>query len=238
MKYLLKKSIRSKVFDRNEFTFGECDGDNLKNLEEVHHIIQNELSFPDNYIFDYIDIIDKADYDKRKVILSNLYSRIGFTVRPRINLSPLSNTLKKILQEFNSLNSKIYDAKVKVGYSFFDFNVMVSSKREFEKCICFEKSLFDLEVISTGEILERGLKNEFPTIKKLEENRRHHHDQYVTAIFNKGVLKSAYRNIDLIYWINHGFLISDRLKEAIEAADLDGVEIRKSPVHFTFADEE
>lgn len=238
MKYLLRSSVRSKIYDIDNFTFGECSGSRtLNDLDELHHKLENGLSLEEGFIFDYIDVIDKAEFDKREVVLSNFYNRIGFTIIPEFHLCPLSNTFKDILEDFKFLNSKFYDAKVKVGDSFYDFNVLVTPLREFYECINFEKSRFDLLKRRTGETLEKNIKNSFFDIKELEEDGRLRYDFSVKHKFNRGVLKSAYRNIDLIYWISHGFLISDRLKEAIEAADLDGVEIRKSPVHFTFADE-
>ncbi|MBB6463594.1 hypothetical protein [Flammeovirga kamogawensis] len=239
MKYLLRSSVRSKIYDIDNFTFGECSGSKtLNDLDQLHHKLENGLSLEEGFIFDYIDVIDKAEFDKREVVLSNFYNRIGFTIISKFKLSPLSITLRDILKGFKFLNSKFYDAKVKVRDSFYDFNVLVTPLREFYECINFEKSRFDLEITRTGEIVERDIKNDFSTLRELEENRTSQYNQSITALFQTGVLKSAYRNIDLIYWISHGFLISDRLKEAIEAADLDGVEIRKSPVHFTFADEE
>jgi len=53
--------------------------------------------------------------------------------------------------------------------------------------------------------------------------------------FERAVMLPEFRDVDMYYF--NGILISERLKNAIEAANLTGVKITECPIEFEFSDE-
>ncbi len=50
-------------------------------------------------------------------------------------------------------------------------------------------------------------------------------------------MRPEFRDLDMYYMDIYGIIISERLKEAIEAAHLTGVKIVECPLRFEFSDE-
>jgi hypothetical protein len=56
-------------------------------------------------------------------------------------------------------------------------------------------------------------------------------------IFDKAVMKPKFRDVDIYFLDTYQIVISDRLKLAIEEANLKGMKILPCPVEFQFSDE-
>ncbi|WP_299135507.1 hypothetical protein [uncultured Tenacibaculum sp.] len=142
---------------------------------------------------------------------------------------PISENMKLVLDKYNTLG-KFLKTKVLFNENFLNYYVFELSLDSFSSFVDFENSTFcewdELEKI--GKVSMK-IKNFSEVLKFRREN-----DWWGWG-FDKGVMKSGFKEVDCIDMpYPYGILISERLKNALEEAELTGFKITPFPVEFEY----
>lgn len=151
---------------------------------------------------------------------------------------PISKRFCNLLRQFNLQPLKIYEAEVLLNNQLFPFNVIHLPVDYYkEKLIDFEHSTFcnwngrRLKQLST----ENEKIESFEFLYPLKKEKK-----WRNAGFNKAVMKPEFAKLDLVITVIFSglmtILISERLKNAIEAAKLTGIKITECPIDFEISD--
>ncbi|MEY5047564.1 MAG: hypothetical protein RLZZ175_923 [Bacteroidota bacterium] len=137
---------------------------------------------------------------------------------------PISARFKEILEKFNIPNLKFYPGSViwkDIEYPYYVFHLLI---RQFDY-IDFSKSTFiqgNIDGQKDGELIVNG-NNMDEVTDKLDSP---------IWIFEKAIMKPEFETIDMTHLGVIGIVISERLKNAIEEANLTGVKITTCPIEF------
>ncbi len=144
----------------------------------------------------------------------------------------VSERFKDILQSFTFQECRWHDAHVLFDEKLVPFFVFQLNTNYNEYLINFEKSTFCnihyRKKIKLNDDHEKV--NKFDELYELEKDKG-----WNSAGFNRAVMKPKFRELDVLFTYHYHLLISERLKNAIEAANITGVKITECPVAFEIA---
>ena len=143
---------------------------------------------------------------------------------------PVSKKMKEVLEKFNLYPNQFYKAKVLFEEELYDYFVWQQFLDGFDKFVNFEKSTFcewdDMEKKGTNIL-------QFKNIEEIIDYELE--KEWWGWGFERAVMKPVFKEIDCMRMsYPYGALISERLKNALEAANLTGFEIVPFPVEFEY----
>ncbi len=146
---------------------------------------------------------------------------------------PTSEKLKNLMEEFNLPESQWYKAGILKKEKIISFYVLQLNIGEYKKLINFDESTFcDFNFAAMKKRNDAQIKvNKFEDLKLEREAQG-----WRTIGLNKAVMKPKFEHLDLFQTYDYGLLISERLKDAIEAAKITGVKITECPIEFEIAE--
>ncbi len=245
-RYILEKSITTKYNGKNCLT-PSLNAENVKdkdlfytnmflskeemkskrvdstlNREEIDKKIVKDWKF---------DYLEPEHYDDSKVnFICDYHSWVG-KQPDRVNGNPISQKMKEILEDFNIFpEKKFYNAKVLFQNKKYEYYIWEMNTDSFNTYVNFEHSTF-CEVNRDGELGDDTI-----MVKNIDELRNSRMEkEWRQWSFKKAVMKPEYKDIDcakLAY--PYITIISERLKNALEEANLTGFEIKPFPVEFEY----
>jgi hypothetical protein len=148
---------------------------------------------------------------------------------------PISETFRKLLLRFELPEHRFYPTKVLFEGTKYKFSILQVLMNTYIEFIDFQNTRFN-NLNLYGELLFE--KKDIKTFNNFEEMEEYY---LINWDFNwnyeKIVMKTIFRDIDLIYLPQLNEVVSERLKIAIEEAGITGVEFEELPIPIEFSDE-
>ena len=150
---------------------------------------------------------------------------------PKGIMYPVSPRFKEILEKFNLTEHRFYDANVIIQDEMLPFNVFhVFPLRYYgNSLIDFNHSTFcnfhPGKKVKLGD--EHVKASGFDELYAIRKERK-----WRSWGYNKAFVKPEFHNLDWIRTHTYGILISEELKNEIEAAGLTGAKITPCPIEF------
>ncbi|MDJ1492453.1 hypothetical protein QNI19_05895 [Cytophagaceae bacterium DM2B3-1] len=147
---------------------------------------------------------------------------------------PVSKQFKELLEQFAIPNTKFYEGSVLWNEKEYPYFVWHLLTEKYQQNIDFGKSSFGNynfirhKWMSDDEII---VEDYIDLIEKKEAL------DWRDWGFRRAVMKPEFRDIDAISIHRYGIVISERLKEAIESAQLTNVSITPCPIEFEISDQ-
>lgn len=234
-KYILKSggcSLPNRVYPA-------IHGKNVKNGSQIFQRIDLENKFIKKcFHFDYLSLKNLEepfmfDTPWKKVDLHNWISP-GLLDSGAISYG-ISPKLKKIFDQYNLTSSAFYEAKLMYENEKHDFWVWQIKENSYLSFINWEASTFtDWNMMRTRK---RGTKfytfySELDFLATSEGKFR--------LGFDKAIFRTSFKENDLCFFPRvfpaYTFIISERLKQAIESANIEGVVIKELPFEIEYSD--
>ncbi|WP_299710220.1 hypothetical protein [uncultured Tenacibaculum sp.] len=215
--------------DSRKMIIPSLDGEYVKNREEFFDIPGHANKvFEENKEFDYL-IPRYSDEYIEVEFLCDFHSWIG--EKPSFFSGiPISKRMKEIVEKFNLYPNKFYEAKVMFKGEYHEYYIWQFFLDGFNKFVDLENSTFC--EWKMGLKVDENIIN----VKSEKELRRTMmYNNWRGWGFERAVMKKEYKDIDaakLAY--PYGILISERLKNALERAELTGFKITSFPMKFEY----
>lgn len=150
--------------------------------------------------------------------------------KPRALVYPISPAFKDVLISFNIPEVRFYNGSVVWRGKREPYYVMHLLTRQFQYIDFANSSFVKCD-------FEGSKKSGTPAVKgsSMEEVSGKFGAESFT--FERAVMQPEFRELDMYHVDIYGMLIADRLKNAIESANLTGVKITECPIEFEFSDE-
>lgn len=229
-----------KSFKLGEEIIPEMNGKNVRNKDDF---FANNSFGPKKFCeqdieFDYLIpmYISEEMEDVTPSIISNYHGWWGESPWGGW-LKVISKELKELLEQFNLGVHKFYPAKVLHKDKYHEYYVLQIESGLSHPYIDFSKSRFNN--LSGGRVLDSE-KKEIRQFDSLDDVRAYAKVNWNSAVnwnYERAVVLPEFKKIDFIMWYRFGDLVSERLKTAIEAAGIKGVEFEELPIHIEFSDE-
>ena len=189
-----------------------------------------------NYEFDYLVPHDFGDPvpEEGPQIIVDYHTWLGESPVGAW-LMPVSVRFKNLLEAFNLTSSKFYTAKVLFGDVYHDYFVWQLLYDSYLEFMDFERTVFNnlnnFRKLKNPPLVTKS----FSSIDEVQNHARKNWKRKWN--FHKIVMKPKFKDIDLCTFPKLGEIVSERLKTAIEAAGITGVEFEECPVPIEFSDE-
>lgn len=190
----------------------------------------NQVSETD-WRFDYLTPVSIGD----EIEISHICDLHGWLREEPDNFFSyiVSQRLFEILNHFNLYPNKFYDAKVLFNEDIYQYFVWQLFMDGFDTFIDFDCTTFcEYEFDENQKI-----GNELVNVKNLRELRRVRREKgWEDWGFDRLVMKPGFKEMDCVWIDPLGIVISERLKNALEAVQppLTGLEILPCPVQFEY----
>ncbi len=155
--------------------------------------------------------------------------------KPKGELHPISKKFATLLQQYQLANHQFYPAQVLFENKLIPYEVFQLDITYYKQLVDYNHSTFarwglmNKKRLDSKDIFQ--VNNSTALDQLLKENAWN-------IGFNKAVMKAAFAQLDMVYILLFGIIISPRLKEAIETANLKGVKITTCPIEFEIATKE
>ena len=201
---------------------------------ESQYVLDRSVAYftqflPDNVSFNGMIPNYNGETRSKNKVKYNLCDMMSFIFNePKGIMYVISPKFKYLLDLFNLPHVKFYSGNIianEIVNHYYIFHILTKQYDyiDFEKSTFFKGNLF-LERISDTSVSGEN-------IEEIKEQVGHR------WIFNKAVMKSDYKDVDMYYLDSYQILISERLKNAIEKANLTGVKITPCPIEFHLSNE-
>jgi len=230
-------SDMAKGIERDEPVIPGMNGTNVKNRDSFFDTGEmGPCKFYDHdYEFDYLVPKAFGDPEPEAEIIADYHMWHGEHTPRGGTTSVVSAKFGDILKSFNLTASKFYRARVLFKGDFHPYYVWQVLQDEYKPYVDFELSEFNNLNFS------RKLKNmdlevrKFSSFDELHAYRKEHWKRKWN--YERLVMKPGFREIDFSMLPNLHFIVSERLKDALEEADLLGVGFAELPVEIEFSDD-
>ncbi|CAM1355945.1 hypothetical protein [Tenacibaculum halocynthiae] len=195
--------------------------------EIICSLLDGEKAFPGGTGYFFPRHIDEYREVTR---IEDYHGWIGACVNYSFNGPIVSKKMKKVLSRFNIYNSVFHKSKVIFKQNDYEYYVWELKGGGFDKYINFKNSTFcewkRNKKIGIDYVKAEGEEN-LNDIEYTKGWRRWG--------FERAVMKPEFKEIDCMAMpYPYGILISERLKNALEEAELTGFEITPFPVEFEY----
>lgn len=193
--------------------------------------------YDQDYKFDYLVPVEFGEVKEKPQIIVDLHMWIGLDIPFGGRFHPISKNFKELLENYKLQAHKFYDATVLFHDNYYPYYVWQVLSKKYQEYIDFDKTYYN------NLNSYRKLKHEELEVKQFssyDEMRKYSRSNWNRNWnYEKIVMKPSFRDIDYcyVYGLNGGDLISEKLKIAIEDAELTGIEFEKSPIPIEFSDE-
>ena len=204
--------------------FTRASGGTELNRKEIDKIIEKDWK---------LDYLEPEHLDDSEVEFICDYHGWISKQPDRLSGDPISKRMKKILEQFNLNTKAFYEAKVLFNNKYHDYFIWEQYTGGFDKYVDFEHSTF-CEKKFGGEFGDDIVRvKNYKELMAIENEK----DWFRGWLFKRAVMKPEFKEIDatiLAYpYIN---IISERLKYALEEANITGIEIKPFHVEFEYLD--
>ncbi|MDJ1482965.1 hypothetical protein QNI16_20855 [Cytophagaceae bacterium YF14B1] len=153
--------------------------------------------------------------------------------KPYAQVYSVSKRFKELLEKFTIPNTKFYEGSVvwnEKEYPYFVWHILTQqfSFVDFEKSLFCDTNYFSKDAIGT----EYYKVSDFSKLYPLKKEKK-----WDMWGFYRAVMKPEFREVDVYEMDYYGIVISERLKEAIESAQLTNVSITPCPIEFEISDQ-
>ena len=181
-----------------------------------------------DWVFDFL-LPMYSDEEERVDFICDFHEWTQY--KPNLNCNPVSERMKKVLDQHVLYPNKFYEAKVNFKNELRPYFIWQFFLDGFDRFVDFEHSRFcekDWEGELGTEIIKVNNLDELWDIR-MEKN-------WDDWGFHRAVMKPEYKKIDCAKMAYpYGIVISERLKNALEKeSDLNGFEIIPFPVEFEY----
>ncbi len=150
--------------------------------------------------------------------------------KPKGSIYPISKKMERLLKAHQLAAHRFYEAEVMYKNELIPYTVLQLDGNHYKNFINFNQSIF----CKWDEIDQERLSDE--TYKLSDKTALDNFiDKNLWVGFDKAVMQAEFEHIDMMYIDGYGIMISPRLKEAIEAANLKGIAITSCPIEFDIA---
>lgn len=150
---------------------------------------------------------------------------------------PISKSFKELLENFELLGHKFYEAWVMNNGVKHPYFVLQVYRNSYQKFIDFDKTIFN-NLSTSRDLGERTLNlKRFDSIEEVKRCAQEDWGSLAYWNYERLVMKSKFKEIDFVTFFKLGDLVSERLKLAIEEAGISGVEFKELPITIEFSDE-
>lgn len=212
-----------------QYVIPSLDGEYVKEKKKFFKLSEDANKIYDtDWEFDYLFPRYSDEYEEVE-FLCDFHSWIG--EKPSyFSGVPISKRMKEVVEKFNLYPNKFYKAKLLFKEEFHEYYIWQFFLDGFDKFVDLEYSTF----CEWDEMRKVG-KDVFKFNNERELQKTVMQKDWWDWGFNKAIMKPEYRKIDaakLAY--PYGILISERLKKALEEAELTGFKITPFPVEFEY----
>ncbi|KAB1159594.1 hypothetical protein F7018_04610 [Tenacibaculum aiptasiae] len=227
-RYILSFSSTLNINGINE-VIPDLDGSYVKNKEDFYNAsLDANIIYGEDWNFDYL--VPRHSYEYEVVnFICDFHDWIGD--KPSYFSGVIiSNEMKRIIEKFNLYPNKFYPAKVLFKGEYLEYFVWQFFLNGFDEFVDLDNSTFCewKRGVKVGDVEVK--------VENIEELMDYEDDnEWWSWGFKRAVMKEKYKNIDaakLAY--PYGILISERLKNALEEAELTGFKITPFPVEFEY----
>ena len=188
-----------------------------------------------DYEFDYLIPIEVGENENEPQIIVDFHRWTGLEIPRGGVFYPISEKFKLLLKSYNLPKHKFYKARVLFKGEFHTYFVWHLLYNNYFEYLDSNKTRYNNLNYS------RKLKQETLEIKQFNSPKER--SDYSNKNWNYSwnyeqlVMKPSFRELDYCYVTQLGGLVSERLKEAIEAAGLTGIRFEPLPIPIEFSDE-
>ncbi|NME71017.1 hypothetical protein [Flammeovirga aprica] len=233
--YKLKKKIHH---DNSEVkAYGSLSGSSVIGKELFYGSCKESKGnkfLSGNINFNYITPFLISDFDNREILLSD-YTKLEWGP-DKCNIFIFSEKLYDIIVRFNLIEHRIFDGKVLLGEDLIDVKCLQFLSGSIENYFDFKYSTF--KVTNLDNINKCNIKNSHQTLNELLSEYSKKYDDFFMWEFDRSIMKPSFRKIDMFYNGGNEFYISERLKNALESATLESLQITECPINFEYSDEQ
>ena len=188
-----------------------------------------------DYEFDYLIPISFGEIKDEPQIIVDFHVWIGLEIPQEGLFYPISEKFKLLLESYNLPNHKFYKARVLFKGEFHTYFVWHLLYDNYFEYIDFSKTKYN-NLDSWRELEQESLKiKQFNSYEEMNDYSRKNWN--LSFNYEQLVMKPNFRELDYCYVTLLGGLVSERLKEAIEAAGLTGISFKPLPIPIEFSDE-
>ena len=148
---------------------------------------------------------------------------------------PISKKFKEILEKHKQSDHRFYKAKVLFQGKFYPYFVWRILDEKYEEYIDFDKTLYNNLSSSRRRIHDELVIKKFKSHNEMKDYSKTNWDYDWN--YERLVLKPNFRTLDHLYIYRLGGIVSERLKQAIESAELTGIRFNPLPIPIEFSDE-
>ena len=241
-RYLLKRSIEANINGELRIT-PRLDAEHVKDQELFYDLFTRESGGTElnrkeidkvvekEWVLDYL-IPRYTDEDDPVTFICDYHSWIG--ERPdRLSGYPVSRKMKEILEKYNLNTEGFYKAKVLFNEEYYDYYIWEQHSGGFDNYVDFDHSTFCEEKFGGefgDDIIQVKNHEEIMSVSRQK-------DWFRGWLFKRAVMKSEFKEIDCMSMpYPYQTLISERLKNALEEANITGIEIEPFHVEFEYLD--
>ena len=222
--------------ERDEPLIPGMDGTYVKNRDAFFKTREMgpDKFYDHDYEFDYLVPKAFGDPEPEAELIADYHMWHGKSPRGGTT-SVVSSKFKDVLEQFNLTASKFYKAKVLYREEFHPYYVWQVLQWEYKRYVDFDLTEFNNLNSYRRLNNDKFEVRKFSSIEELDDYREEHWNYDWN--YERLVMKPEFREIDFTMMPNFHFIVSQRLKEAIEEADLLGVGFAELQVAIEFSDE-
>jgi len=187
-----------------------------------------------DYEFDYLVPKAFGDPEPEAEIITDYHMWHGRSPRGGTT-NVISARFKEVLEQFSLSSSKFYPAKVLFKDKFYPYYVWQVLQDDYKPFIDFDLTEFNNLSNSRVQKNKTFEVKQFSSFEELHSYRKEYWNRKWN--FERLVLKSSFKVLDFCMFPIFYFVVSERLKNAIEEAGLIGIVFNELPVPIEFSDE-
>jgi len=227
----------NKILEKDNFVIPGVDGKNVKNKELFFNSgdCDYDKFYSKNYIFDYLILKNFGDPEP-KIFPEELQDFYRFWGESPSNglFRIVSKKYKDILENFGLQKSKFYKAIIKHNGNSHDYYVWQLLTNNHESYINFNETKFNnLNYSGNSRIGEKQIK----TFKSFNHVIKYANENWKRAWnFEEIFVYSDFSNIDYCYFTIFNDIVSEKLKKALEKAEITGINFEELPLEIKSSD--
>ncbi|KXX67005.1 hypothetical protein [Flammeovirga sp. SJP92] len=219
-----------------EYVYGNLSGGSVVGKELFYDSCRGaggRKFLSDEVSFNYITPFTLSEFDERELKLREFESLDGGPFACQIYV--FSIRMYNLLTQFNLMEHRVFDGRILFGEQMIDVKCIQFLFCSVENYFDFNYSTFK---IKSSKLTINNVKNTFKTLPELTAKYSKEYGMKLRWRFEKAVMKPSFREIDMCYNGGNEFYISERLKDALEEANFEGLQFKECEVNFEYSDEQ
>lgn len=230
----------SRAISINDVVLPDMNGKNVKGKETF---FDNDKCGPDRfydkmYEFDYLVPMEYGEgrENKRSKAIYDYHAWWGESPLGAW-LRPVSKRFKELLEHFNLGEYRFYPAWVLFKKQKHEYFVLQIFQNYYQAFIDFEQTTFN-NLDSSRDLEDRTFETkQFSSVDEVWDYADANWDSSVNWNYERVVMKPTFKAVDFVTFYRFGDIVSERLKNAIEEAGIQGIVFKELPIPIEFSDE-